>query len=60
LENKSKDNKEKKILFFFRSPPEKLPEVAGVGRSLAVDGGRQRQLVAGNGWRWLLDPKDWV
>jgi hypothetical protein len=36
------------FFFFFGSPPEKLPEVAGVGRPVAVDGGWQRQLVAGD------------
>jgi hypothetical protein len=31
------------MIFFFLSPPEKLPEVAGIGRPVAVDGGWQRQ-----------------
>jgi hypothetical protein len=56
LENKSKDNKEKKYFFFFFFKSAGI--VAGVGRPLAVDGGWQWQLVAGDGWRWLLSPKD--
>jgi hypothetical protein len=49
--------KKKKIhdFFFFFCPPEKLPEVAGVGRPVAVNGGWQRQLVAGDGcWTQII------
>jgi hypothetical protein len=43
------------FFFFFFFPPEKLPEVAGVGRPVAVDGGWQRQLVAGDGcWTQII------
>jgi hypothetical protein len=43
------------FFFFLGSPPEKLPEVAGVGRPVAVDGGWQRQLVAGDGcWTQII------
>jgi hypothetical protein len=56
---KKKHMKKKKkyviFFFFFGSPPEKLPEVAGVGRPVAVDGGWQRQLVAGDGcWTEII------
>jgi hypothetical protein len=44
LENKSKDNKEKKyFFFFFLSPLEKLLEL----------GGRWRWMATGNGSWWL-------
>jgi hypothetical protein len=55
-EKKKKKKKKNMIFFFFfGSPPEKLPEVAGVGRPVAVDGGWQRQLVAGDGcWTQII------
>jgi hypothetical protein len=45
LENKSKDNKEKKYIFFLKS----AIKVTEGGRSWAAVGGWQRQLVAGDG-----------
>jgi hypothetical protein len=60
IKKKKKTHEKKKkymifFFFFFESPPEKLPEVAGVGRPVAVDGGWQRQLVAGDGcWTQII------
>jgi hypothetical protein len=57
LRKKKKTHEQKKMnfFFFFESPPEKLPEVAGVGQPVAVDGGWQRQLVAGDGcWTQII------
>jgi hypothetical protein len=51
LENKNKDNKEKKITFFFFWKFAR--KVAGGGRSWVAVGGGWRLAAAAGGWRWL-------
>jgi hypothetical protein len=52
-----KEKKKKNMIFFFflEVRRKSCREVAGVGRPVAVDGGWQRQLVAGDGcWTQII------